>query len=66
MRFIEALAPFAELHSHPNFKKAVNWMLNQQLDNGLFPAIAGKSKEGDYAVTLRFLTALKEMDKAEN
>ena len=66
LRFIEALAPFAELHSHPNFKKAVNWMLNQQLDNGLFPAIAGKSKEGDYAVTLRFLTALKEMDKAEN
>lgn len=65
LRFIEALAPFAELHDHPNLRKAVNWMLDQQLSSGLFPAVAGKSKEGDYAVTLRFVTALKEMDKAK-
>ena len=64
LRFIEALAPFADLHDHPNFRKAVNWMLDQQLSTGLFPAVVGKSREGDYAVTLRFVTALKEMDKA--
>lgn len=64
LRFIEALAPFADLHDHPNFRKAVNWMLDQQLSTGLFPAVVGKSREGDFAVTLRFVTALKEMDKA--
>ena len=66
LRFIEALAPIAEMHTHPNLRKAINWLLEQQLNNGLLPSIAGKSKEGDYAVTLRFVTALQEMDKAEN
>lgn len=64
LRFIEALAPVAELHNHPNFKKAVNWLLDLQQKDGLFPAVAGKSKEGDFSVTLRFVMALKEMDKA--
>ena len=64
LRFIEALAPLAELHDHPNVRKAVNWMLDQQMSTGLFPAVVGKSKEGDYTVTLRFLTALKKMDNA--
>jgi len=64
LRFIEALAPLAELHDHPNVRKAVNWMLDQQMSTGLLPAVVGKSKEGDYTVTLRFMTALKEMDNA--
>lgn len=64
LRFIEALAPFTELHQHPNFKKALNWMIGQQLADGLFPAVAGKSKEGDFSVTLRFLRTLKEIDRA--
>jgi len=64
LRFIEALAPIAEYHNHPNFRKAINWMLDQQLNSGLFPGVVGKSTEGDFAVTLRFVTALREMDKA--
>lgn len=63
LRFIEALAPLAEFHDHPNFKKAVRWLLDQQLPSGLFPAVAGKSKEGDYGVTLRFYAALKAIER---
>jgi hypothetical protein len=64
LRFVEALVPLAEFHSHPNFKKALNWLLDQQLDSGLFPAIAGKSKDGDFAVTLRVVMALKELSRS--
>lgn len=64
LRFVEALAPLADYHSHPNFKKAVNWLLDLQMNSGLLPAVAGTSKEGDFATTLRFVSALKEMEKA--
>ncbi|MBL7067093.1 MAG: terpene cyclase/mutase family protein [Candidatus Marinimicrobia bacterium] len=64
LRFIEALAPLADYHSHPSFKKAVNWLLDLQMSSGLLPAVAGISKEGDFATTLRFVSALKEMEKA--
>lgn len=64
LRFVEALAPLADYHSHPNFKKAVNWLLDLQMSSGLLPAVAGTSKEGDFATTLRFVSALKEMEKA--
>ncbi len=63
LRFIEALAPLADFHDHPNFKKAIKWLLDQQLPSGLFPAIVGKSKGGDYGVTLRFYAALKEIER---
>ena len=65
LRFIEALAPLYDFHEHPKFKKAVNWMLDQQMKDGLFPAVAGLSTKGDFNVTLRFLICLKEMDSAE-
>ncbi|MCD6440841.1 MAG: terpene cyclase/mutase family protein [Candidatus Marinimicrobia bacterium] len=66
LRFIEALAPFAEYHEHPNFKKAVKWLMDLQLPSGLLPALPGKSKDGDFAVTFRFLKALNEMERAES
>jgi len=65
LRFLEALAPLPEKHNHPNFKKAVNWILEQQLHSGLYPAVVGRSEEGDFGVTLRVLTVLKAIEKAE-
>lgn len=47
--------------SHPVIKKASNWLREQQLDNGFFPAIAGKDTQGDYLVTVRALTVLKKL-----
>jgi len=46
---------------HPVVKKAARWLREQQLDNGLFPAIAGKDREGDPMVTLRTLSVLKTL-----
>jgi hypothetical protein len=64
LRFVEALIPNRQSHEHPNFKKAIKWLCEQQLPTGLFPAIAGKSQGGDYTVTLRLLTVLNELNKA--
>ncbi len=64
LKFLEVLAPFGNIHKHPNFKKALNWLISTQLSSGLFPAIAGKSKEGDYMVTFRVLAVLDEIAKS--
>lgn len=63
LRFLEALAPLPDCHEHPNFKKALNWLIDQQLPSGLWPAIAGRSKEGDYRVTFRVMALLNEVDR---
>jgi len=63
LRFLEALAPLPECHEQANFKKALNWLVSQQLPSGLWPAIAGRSKEGDYAVTYRVISLLNEIDR---
>ncbi|MCF7804513.1 MAG: hypothetical protein K9N46_09745 [Candidatus Marinimicrobia bacterium] len=42
-------------------KKASNWLRDQQLDSGLFPAVAGKDTVGDFMVTLRALSVLKKL-----
>jgi len=63
LRFLEALAPLPECHEHANFRKALNWLIDLQLPSGLWPAIAGRSKEGDYGVTFRVMTLLNEIDR---
>jgi hypothetical protein len=63
LRFLETLTPLPNYHSHPNFKKALDWLIGQQLPSGLWPAIAGRSKEGDYAVTFRVMVVLSEIDR---
>ncbi len=63
LRFLEALAPLVEFHEHANFKKALNWLISQQMPSGLWPAIPGRSKEGDYQVTYRVISLLSEIDR---
>ena len=65
LRFIESLAPLAEYHGRPQFRKAIEWLLEQQLPNGLWPAVVGVSRNGDFDVTLRVITALKEIEYAK-
>lgn len=64
LRFVETFAPLTATHKHPHFKKSVDWLLSQQLNSGLFPAIPGKSKQGDYYVTLRVVNALNEIEQS--
>lgn len=61
LRFVEALYNLKEAQSHPHFKKAIKWLCEQQLPSGLLPAIVHKSQQGDYGVTLRFITVLSEI-----
>jgi len=63
LRFLEALAPLPNCHGHPNFKKALNWLIDQQMPSGLWPSIAGRSIEGDFRVTYRVLAVLSEIDR---
>ena len=58
LRFVEVFSDLPDTHRHPRFKKAVNWLIEQQLPSGLFPAVAGKSTDGDYFVTYRVIKAL--------
>ena len=62
LRFLEALAPMSAVHAHPNFRKALDWLIDQQLPNGLFPHISGKDQQGSYEVTLRVMQVLNEID----
>ncbi len=62
LRFLEALAPLEESHGHRNFKKALDWLLAQQLPSGLFPAFANRSEDGDYWVTYRAIKLLKTIE----
>ncbi|MBC8214390.1 MAG: hypothetical protein ISR90_06705 [Candidatus Marinimicrobia bacterium] len=43
-------------------KKMYNWLLEQQMDNGLFPAIAGKMPQANYDVTVRVLEVIKSIE----
>jgi len=47
--------------THPVVKKAADWLRDQQLENGLFPAITGKDTRGDFMVTIRALQVLKRL-----
>ena len=42
-------------------KKASHWIRDQQLGNGLFPAVAGRDEEGDFMVTVRALNMLRKL-----
>lgn len=64
LRFVEVLAPLPEMYQRSEFKKAVEWLIDQQMPSGLFPAVAGVSKQGDFEVTLRVMNVLKEIEKA--
>lgn len=63
LRFIEALAPLPYTHEHKNFRKAIEWLIDQQLPSGLFPSIAGRLGEGNYNVTFRVLSVLRKLEE---
>jgi len=61
LRYLDALASLPEVYKEKNFRKALDWILSMQLPSGLFPAIAGKSKDGDYMVTFQVLKVLEKI-----
>jgi prenyltransferase beta subunit len=62
LRFLEALEPLKFTHGHKNFTKAINWLLSVQFSDGLFPAVANISKQGDHMVSFKVLKLFKKLD----
>jgi len=48
--------------SNARFKKLYTWLLEQQLDNGLFPRVAGLDDKGDFGVTVRALEVIRRIE----
>ena len=61
LKFLEILTRAGYGLNNTVIKKAVHWLRSHQLDNGLFPAIAGKDSRGDFMVTYRSLVVLKTL-----
>lgn len=66
LRFLEALEPLKFTHDHKSFKKAIDWLLSVQFSDGLFPAIANISKQGDHMVSYKVLKLFKKLDSEIN
>jgi len=60
LKVLEIAAAAGYTRTNKTIKKALNWLKDQQLGNGLFPALAGKDTQGDYMVTLRVLNVIKK------
>jgi hypothetical protein len=64
LRFLEAFAPLGQYHKKPPVKKALEWLIENQLDSGLFPPIVSpKVRQGDYSVTFRVMAVLDDFDR---
>jgi len=66
LRFLEALEPLKFAHDHKSFQKAIDWLLSVQFSDGLFPAIANISKQGDHMVSFKVLKLSKKLDSELN
>ncbi|MCH8328739.1 MAG: hypothetical protein IID15_09510 [Candidatus Marinimicrobia bacterium] len=62
LKALEGLAFAGASPADSRFKKLYTWLLEQQLPNGLFPAIAGKDTQGDAMVTARCLAVIKQVE----
>lgn len=59
LRYLETFQLFHKQKRDRKVEKLVDWLLDNQLKNGLWPSIVGKDKQGDHLVTLRTLKVLK-------
>jgi len=48
--------------SYPVFKKLYTWLLEQQLDDGYYPSVAGTSRRGNPMVTARVLEVISRVE----
>jgi hypothetical protein len=59
LRLLEVEMLYDEGARSRKTEKRVDWLLEQQLNTGLWPSIVGRDKRGDHSVTLRALSVLK-------
>lgn len=62
LKILEGLAGAGFNPSNSGFKKLYEWLLEQQLGNGLFPRIPGMDTRGEPLVTMRALKVIKKIE----
>ena len=65
LRLVPGFGGLARAGFNPSdsvFKKLYNWLLDQQLDNGLFPRGPGRDEQGDPLVTVRALEVIQSIE----
>ena len=59
LKVLEILVRAGYNPSNPQFKKLYEWFIAQQMDSGMFPAIAGNMPIANEAVTVRAMALVK-------
>lgn len=59
LRYLETLQLFDDGKRDRKTDKLLDWLMDAQLKNGLWPSIVNRDKQGDYGVTLRVLKVMK-------
>lgn len=64
LKVLEGLSRVGFSPADARFKKLYTWLKEQQLPNGLFPAVAGRDEEGDPLVTVRTMGVIKQIERS--
>ncbi|MCF6237288.1 MAG: hypothetical protein L3J79_00475 [Candidatus Marinimicrobia bacterium] len=59
LRYLETLQLYADDRKDRKAEKLLDWLMDIQLKNGLWPSIVGRDRQGDHNVTLRVLKVMK-------
>ncbi len=59
LRYLETLQLLEDGNYDRHTNKLVDWLIDIQLKNGLWPSIVNRDKQGEFSVTLRVLKVLK-------
>ncbi|MCF7905441.1 MAG: hypothetical protein K9M49_09870 [Candidatus Marinimicrobia bacterium] len=62
LRYLETYQMFNDNERNRKIEKLVDWLVSVQLKNGLWPAIVGRDKRGNFEVTLRALKVVKHFE----
>ena len=62
LKVLEILVRAGYNPSNPQFKKLYEWFIAQQMDDGLFPMVAGKMPIANEAVSVRAMALIRAVE----
>jgi hypothetical protein len=62
LKVLEILLSAGYNPSKPQFKKIYKWFLDQQMDDGMFPMVAGKNPIANEAVSVRAMALIRAIE----
>ena len=66
LKILEILVSVGYNPSNPQFKKIYEWFVEQQMDNGMFPMVAGKLPIVNESVTVRALALIRTVESSRD